>query len=159
MMLAGKEDMILAAYVLGSDDFRLFDVEANATLQERIYGRCERFIGYLRKQEPPFDLALDPAQVASYYKPIEGETFEADTLLGSLIVERQRLSASKAEASKQLDEVNTEIRAILMGRTALFGDGSTMSLVSRQRKGYTVKASEYTQLIYMEATSNGNGRD
>jgi predicted phage-related endonuclease len=158
MLLADVPDMILGAYVLGSDDFRLFDVQASPTLQDRIYNRCERFIEYLKRQEPPFDLALDPSQVAHYYKPVEGETFEAEGILGPLASERLRLTASKAEVTRQLDEVNTQIRSLLKGRTALLGDGSTLSLVTRTRKGYTVEPSEYTQLVYREA-NHGNGRD
>jgi hypothetical protein len=158
MLLAEQETMFLGVLISDPDEFRLIDVNASPTIQQGAYARCRVFADCVRREEPPFHLAMSPSEVARHYRPIEGETFEADTLLESLIVERQRLSASKAEVGKQLDEINNEIRAILKGRTALFGDGSTLSLVSRQRKGYTVEPSEYTQLVYTEA-SNGNGRD
>jgi predicted phage-related endonuclease len=158
MLLADVPEMVLGAYVLGSDDFRLFNVVANRKLQAGIYGRCLRFVEYLKRNEPPFDLALDPAQVAHYYKPIEGETFNADAVLEHLIHERKQFTGAISENKNWLDQTNASIRAILKGRTAIFNDGSTMSIATRQRKGYTVEPSEYTQLVYREA-NHGNGRD
>jgi predicted phage-related endonuclease len=154
MMLAGQDAMLLFAYLLGRDETRLFEVDADPTLQARIYLRCQEWFKCFQAKEPPFHLALEPSTVAHYYQPT-GETFEATDDLTRLWSLRAAAKQSIKGGQTVVDSCDAEIRLALKGRTAIFPDGATLGLATRCRKGYTTKDVEYTQLIYREGGSNG----
>lgn len=143
-MMCSASDVAHVARLFGRFGFKfdLYEVPRHAILQQAIADAVGDFWKCVESDTPPEHSLISP-EVAKVIcrvpgKVIDGD-FEADVLLGQLdLARKHRLAAEKAEK-----EVEAQAKTLLGDAEAIRTAGFEYAVSTRQRKEYTVKASEF----------------
>jgi predicted phage-related endonuclease len=159
MMLNGCQWGVLAV-LINSEwdwDFRLFEVERNAVLEDRINYKVDEFFRlYLDKnQMPPFDAERDAELVRALYPQDTGTTIDlrADNRAVVLTEDLLETQAALKRIGDREKALKTELQGKLGENTfGLLPDGRCLSWKHQHRKAYTVKPSDFRVFRILEKT-------
>lgn len=110
------------AYVpilMGGRNFKIFEVEANETLQEMILERMARLWARVQQGDPP--PAISPSDVKNLFPEDDGQKHIADSALIEATTKLREVKQTIAELSDQKTVLETAIQAE-MGKHAILAD-------------------------------------
>jgi len=150
MMLNNAAWGVLAVLINGEFDwnFRLFDVERDEVIEDRIIYRTELFFrdhldpGIM----PAYDPQRDEALVKALYPKDTGGTIDlsTDNRAQAAVEDLEQTQARLKHLEKQEKALKTELQGKIGDHTyALLGDGRCLSWRVQHRKGYTVEPSDF----------------
>jgi len=149
MMLNECSWGVLAVLVNGefSTDLRLFDVERNPVIEDRInYRIADFFERYLDAGiMPPFEPQRDDELVKELYPRDLGTAIDltGDNLALALVEDLIQHQASEKRAKNEIKLIKTELQAKLGDHTyGLLPDGRCLQWKLEHRRAYTVEASD-----------------
>jgi predicted phage-related endonuclease len=150
---------VLAVLINGEYDwtFRLFDVERNPVLEDRInYNVAEFFRRYLDPGiMPPFEPQRDEQLVKALYPKDDGTSIDltADNRAIALVDELIETQAACKRMQAQEKAIKTELQGKLGESTyGLLPDGRCLSWKHQHRKAYTVEAADFRVLRILKNT-------
>ncbi|HMF28721.1 MAG TPA: hypothetical protein VKE42_08120, partial [Candidatus Cybelea sp.] len=149
---------VLAVLVVGEHDcdFRLFDVERNAALEDRIrYCVSEFWHTYLDLNiMPPLDFERDAELVKELYPRDDGTIIDlrGNNRALAAVDELTETSAAIKRMQRQEGALKVELQSMLGEHTfGQLGDGRVLSWRTQHRKAYAVEASDYRVLRIVKA--------
>lgn len=144
---------VLAVLINGEYDwtFRLFDVERNPVLEDRInYNVAQFFANYLDPGiMPPFEPQRDEQLVKALYPKDDGTSIDlsADNRAIALVDELIETQAACKRMQAQEKVIKTELQGKLGEHTyGLLPDGRCLAWKRQHRKAHTVAASDFRVL-------------
>lgn len=141
------------AVLIGGNDFRLYEVPADPELQEMIVAGEADFwqrVETERQPEPDFQSPNIRATLAKLYPGTNGERVVADAALLSWRQVHDE-AAAKAKVYEAAAEAAQAHLQFAMGEAATlaFADGKALRRKLQKRKGYTVEATEYLDVRFV----------
>jgi len=157
MMLNNSAWGVLAVLINGEYDwdFRLFDVERDEVIEDRIIYRTESFFrdhldpGIM----PPYDPQRDEALVKALYPKDTGTTIDLSTDNRALaaVEDLEQTQAALKRMEKQEKALKTELEGKIGDNTyALLSDGRCLSWKMQHRKGYSVEPNDFRVLRILQ---------
>jgi len=140
---------VLAVLVNGefSTDLRVFDVERNEVMEDRIdYRTADFFERYLDADiMPPFEPQRDEELVKQLYPRDMGTAidFSGDNFALALVEDLIQQQGSEKRAKDQIKLIKTELQAKMGEHTyGLLGDGRCLQWKVEHKRAYTVEAQD-----------------
>jgi predicted phage-related endonuclease len=149
---------VLAVLINGEFDWRLrlFDIEPDRELEERILDAAEHFLrAYLDPGiMPPFEPQRDEALVKALYPQDDGTEIDLTGDNRALVAaeELEETSAAIKRLKKTEHDLKTELEAKLCAHTyGRLADGRRLSWKMTSRKGYSVGPTTYRTLRILKS--------
>jgi len=145
------------AALIGGNDFRIYEVPADAELQELIIdGEATFWAAFLRGEPPEPDYESDRALdiVRRLYPGTDGSTIQADFDDTSIRVAYEECLNQQSNSERLAKSMKAQLLA-KMGNAArmVFDDGVQLRRQLVQRKEHTVKATEYMDARFTNKTT------
>jgi predicted phage-related endonuclease len=144
---------VLAVLITGEYqwDFRLFDIERDPVLEDRIVFNVERFVReYLDANiMPPYNPLRDEELIRALYPKDDGTEIDlsTDNRVAVLVEELTEKQAACKRLDKEVKGIKTELTAKLGEHTyGRLADGRRLSWKHQHRKAHTVPASDFRVL-------------
>lgn len=137
--------------------FRLFDVERDPVIEDRIDAKCEKFFReYLDAGiMPPFEPLRDEALIKHLYPSDTGAVVDlaGDNRALTLVEDLTETQSALKRLHDQEKALKTELEGKLRDNTfGKLADGRWLSWKQQQRKAYAVEASSYRVLRILKDT-------
>jgi predicted phage-related endonuclease len=154
---------VIAVLINGEFDwsFRLFDVEPDPALEDRILYHSDQFLkNYLDPGiMPPFDPQRDEALVKLLHPKDDGTEVDLTTDNRAQVAAEEYVetSAAVSRMKDRQSDLRTELTAKIGAHTfARLADGRRLSWRLQHRKGYTVEPADFRVLRVLKAKADAD---
>lgn len=144
------------AALIGDDDFRIFTVNRNQPIIDKLAEAEREFMERVERRDPPLPDFTHPstADILAMIEPDLGTTIDLGAEATALADEYQALGKAEGETASRRREIKARLLHLMgVAEKAYLPDGRTMRRKPIERAGYTVAPASYVDFRILNPKS------